>query len=58
MHTDIPLIYKGDIFKDISDDIKKWFGTSKYDKRRRKRPLPAWKTKKVINSMKDEKGRN
>lgn len=45
MHTDIPLIYKDDVFKDINDDIKKWFGTSKYDKRRRKRPLK--KTKKL-----------
>lgn len=46
MHTDIPLIYKDDVFKDINDDIKKWFGTSKYDKSRRKRPLPAWKKQK------------
>ena len=44
-----------DFFKDISNDVEKWFDTSNYDKND-KRPLPIGKNKKVIGLFKDELG--
>ena len=42
-----------DFYKDISDDVEKWFDTSNYDEKD-KRPLPVGKNKKVIGKFKDE----
>ena len=44
-----------DFFEDISNDVKKWFDTSNYDKND-KRPLPIGKNKKVPGLFKDELG--
>ena len=44
-----------DFFKDISNDVEKWFDTSNYDKND-KRPLPIGKNKKVPGLFKDELG--
>ena len=42
-----------DFYKDIANDIDKWFDTSAYDKNDN-RPLPMGKKKKVIAKFKDE----
>ena len=42
-------------YKDIADDVKKWFNTSNYSEDD-KRPLLRGMNKKVIASMKDELG--
>ena len=42
-----------DCYKDIANDVEKWFDTSKYDKND-KRPLPIGINKKVIGKFKDE----
>ena len=42
-----------DFFEDISNDVERWFDTSKYDEND-KRPLPIAKNKKVIGKFKDE----
>ena len=42
-----------DIYKDISEDVKKIFDTSNYEV---DRPLPKGKKKKVLGLMKDELG--
>ena len=42
-----------DFYKDIADDVDKWFDTSKYDKNGN-RPLPIGKNKMVISKFKDE----
>ena len=42
-----------DFYKDISNDVEKWFDTSKYDKND-KRPLPIGINWKVIVKFKDE----
>ena len=42
-----------DFYKDIADDVDKWFDTSKYDKNDN-RPLPKGKNKEVIGNLKDE----
>ena len=42
-----------DFYKDIADDVGKWFDTSKYDKDDN-RPLPIGKNKKAIGKFKDE----
>ena len=42
-----------DFYKDIADDVERWFDTSNYDKKD-KRPLPIGKNKKVIGLFKDE----
>ena len=42
-----------DFFKDISNDVDKWFDTSKYDKNDN-RPLEIGKNKKIIGKFKDE----
>ena len=44
-----------DFFEDISNDVKKWFDTSNYDKND-KIPLPIGKNKKVPDLSKDELG--
>ena len=44
-----------DFYKDIANDVKKWFDTSNYDKND-ERPLPTGKNKKVIGLFKDELG--
>ena len=47
-----------DFFEDISNDVKKWFDTSNYDKNQKndKRPLPIGKNKKVPGLFKYELG--
>ena len=42
-----------DFFKDIADDVERWFDTSNYEKKD-KRPLPIGKNKKVIGMFKGE----
>ena len=42
-----------DVYKDIANDVEKWFDTSNYELNR---PLPTGKNKKVIGLMKDELG--
>ena len=44
-----------DFYKDIANDVDKWFDTSNYDKND-KRPFPIGKNKKVIGLFKDELG--
>ena len=44
-----------DFYKDIGNDVEKWFDTSNYDEHD-KRPLPAGKNKKVIGLFNDELG--
>ena len=48
-------IMTGEFFVDISDDVKKWFDTSNYNKND-KIPLPIGKHKKVPCLFKDELG--
>ena len=57
MDTDSFVIYikTEDFYKDIANDVEKWFDTSNYDKND-KRPLPTGKNKKVIGMFKDELG--
>ena len=42
-----------EVYKDIADDVEKWFDTNNYDEDD-KRPLPIGKNKKVIGFFKDE----
>ena len=44
-----------DFYKDIANDVKRWFDTSNYGKSD-KRPLPIGINKKVIGMFKDELG--
>ena len=44
-----------DFYKDIVNDVERWFDTSNYDKKDN-RPLPIGKNKKVIGLFKDELG--
>ena len=44
-----------DFFKDISNDVERWFDTFNYDKNN-KRPLPIGMNKKVPGLFKDELG--
>ena len=57
MDTDSFVIYiKTDHFyKDIANDLERWFDTSNYDKKDN-RPFPIGKNKKVIGLFKDELG--
>ena len=57
MDTDSFVIYikTEDFYKDIADDVERWFDTSNYDEKD-KRPLPIGKNKKVIGLFKDELG--
>ena len=53
--TDSFIIYikTEDFFEDISNDVKKWFDTSNYDKND-KRPLPIGKNKNIPALFKNE----
>ena len=42
-----------DFYKDIANDVERWFGTSNYDEKDN-RPLLIGKNKKVIDKFKDE----
>ena len=55
MDTDgfIILIFTEDFYKDIANDVDKWFNTSGYDKND-DRPLPIGINKKVLGMFKDE----
>ena len=57
MHIDSRVIQikTKDFYKDIANDIEKWFDTSNCDEND-KRPLPIGKNKKVIGLFKDELG--
>ena len=44
-----------DFYKDIANDVERWFDTSNYDKND-KRPLQIGINKKVIGMFKDELG--
>ena len=57
MDTDSFAIYikTEDFYKDIPNDVEKWFDTSNYDKKD-ERLLPIGKIKKVIGFFKDELG--
>ena len=44
-----------DFYKDIANDVGKWFDTSNYDEND-ERPLPIGKNKKVLGLFKDELG--
>ena len=44
-----------DFYKDIVNDVQRWFDTSNYDEND-ERPLPIGKNKKVIGLFKDELG--
>ena len=55
MDTDSFVIYikTEDFYKDISNDVERWFDTSDCDEKD-KRPLPTGKNKKVIGLFKEE----
>ena len=55
--TDSFIIYvkAEDFYKDIDNDVKKWFDTSNYDKSDKK-PLLICKNRKIISLFKDELG--
>ena len=57
MDTDsfIMKIKTGDFYKDISNDVEKWFDTSNFNANDN-RPLPIGINKKVIDKFKDELG--
>ena len=57
MDTDSFVIYikTKDFYKDIANDIERWFDTSNYNEKY-ERPLPIGKNKKVIGLFKDEFG--
>ena len=44
-----------DFYKDIANDVERWFDTSNYDEKDN-RPLSIGKNKKVIGKFKDELG--
>ena len=57
MDADSFVIYNKteDFYKDIADDVERWFDTSNYDEKN-ERPFPIGKNKKVIGLFKDELG--
>ena len=57
MDTDSFIIHikTEDFYKDIANDVEKWFDTSNYDENDN-RPLPIGMNKKVIDLFKDELG--
>ena len=57
MDTDSFVIYikTKDFYKDVANDVKRWFDTSNYDKID-ERPLPIGKNKKALGFLKDELG--
>ena len=58
MDTDSFIIHieTEDFYKDIANDVKRWFDTSGYDKND-KRPLPIGMNKNIIGMLKDELNR-
>ena len=59
MHTDSFVVHikTEDFYKDIANDVERWFDTSNYDENKNgKRLLPIVKNKKVIGRFKDELG--
>ena len=44
-----------DFYKDIANDVERWFDTSNYHEKN-ERPLPIGKNKKVIGLLKDDLG--
>ena len=59
MHTDSFVVHikTEDFYKDIANDVERWFDTSNYDENKTgKRPLPIGKNKKVIGLFKDDLG--
>ena len=59
MDTDSFLIHitTEDFYRDIANDVERWFDTSNYDENKNgKRLLPIVKNKKVIGRFKDELG--
>ena len=58
MDTDNFVIYikTEDFYKDIANDVERWFDTSNYDEKD-ERLLPIGKNKKVIGLFKDKLGR-
>ena len=57
MDTDSFIIHikTEDFYKDIANDVEKWFDTSNYDENDN-RPLPIGMNKKVNDLFKDELG--
>ena len=56
MDTDSFVMYiKTGFYKDIADDVERWFDTSNYNGKD-ERSLPIGKNKKVIGLFKDELG--
>ena len=57
MDTDSFIIHivTEDFYKDIANDVERWFDTSNYDKNDN-RSLPTGTNKKVISLFKDELG--
>ena len=57
MGTDSFIIYieTEDFYKDIANDVERWFDTSNYDEND-ERPIPIGKNKKVIGLFTDELG--
>ena len=57
MDTDSLIIHieTEDFYKDIANDVEKWFDTSNYDKND-ERPLPIGINKRVIGMFKDGLG--
>lgn len=51
----IQVVKTYDFYKDIADDIKKWFDTFNYDEKLRKRLLSVGKNIKMIGLMRDER---
>ena len=45
-----------DFYKDIADNVERWFDTSNYDEKDERIPLPTGKNKKVTGLFKDELG--
>ena len=59
MHTDSFVVHikTEDFYKDIANDVERWFDTSNYDENKNgKRLLPIVENKKVIGRFKDELG--
>ena len=57
-HRDIKLVTTNErrnFYKDIANDVERWFDTSNYDKND-KRPLPIGINKRVIGMYKEKLG--
>ena len=51
----VTFIKTEDFYKEIANDVERWFDTSNYDENN-ERPLPIGKNKKIIGLSKDESG--